>query len=87
MVLSGAGVILMPQLAVPIEVRINDLRVRAFAEPAPSRTIGLIWRKHSPLGDALRQLSAALRSAYPDRAAKNSTLPPKRTSRTNRRAD
>lgn len=79
MVLSGAGVTLLPQLAVANEVRIKELRVRAFAEPAPSRTIGLIWRKHSPLGDALRQVAATLRNAYPAGIAKRPKLPHKLT--------
>lgn len=65
MVLSGAGVTLLPQLALANEVRVKELRVRAFSEPAPGRTIGLIWRKQSPLSDAMRQVAATLRQAYP----------------------
>jgi LysR family hydrogen peroxide-inducible transcriptional activator len=42
--------------------------VRYFADPAPGRTIGLIWRKHSPLSAAMRQVAATLRSAYPAQA-------------------
>jgi len=67
MVLSGAGVTLLPQLAVADEVRVKELRVRGFSEPAPGRTIGLIWRKLSPLSDAMRQVAATLRRAYPAR--------------------
>ena len=69
MVLGGAGVTLLPELAVPTEARIKELRVRAFADPAPGRTIGLIWRKHSPLGAAMRQIAATLRGAYPVQTA------------------
>jgi LysR family hydrogen peroxide-inducible transcriptional activator len=46
-------------------VRTKALRVRPFADPAPGRTIGLVWRKLSPLAAALRQISATLRRAYP----------------------
>jgi DNA-binding transcriptional LysR family regulator len=37
MVLGGAGVTLLPELAVPTEARIKELRVRAFAEPADGK--------------------------------------------------
>lgn len=82
MVLGGAGVTLLPELAVAAEVRREALRVRAFAEPAPGRTIGLIWRKHSPLGEALRQIATTLRGAYPDRAAAKPAPSRKRNDRT-----
>ena len=65
MVLGGAGVTLLPALAVSTEVRVKELRVRPFAEPTPGRTIGLVWRKHSPLAAALRRVATTLRSAYP----------------------
>jgi LysR family hydrogen peroxide-inducible transcriptional activator len=41
------------------------LRVRPFAEPVPHRTIGLVWRRSSPLAPALRQVAATIREAYP----------------------
>lgn len=64
MVAGGAGVTLLPQLAVRTEVRRGRLRVRPFAKPAPYRTIVLIWRKRSPLGAALHRIAATIRSAY-----------------------
>jgi len=70
MVLSGAGVTLLPELAVPIDARVKELCVRAFADPAPGRTVGLIWRKISPIGAAMRQIAATLRRAYPVRTAR-----------------
>jgi len=70
MVLSGAGVTLLPELAVPTEARIKELRVRNFADPAPGRTIGLVWRKHSPLAAAMHQLAGTLRTAYPAKPPK-----------------
>jgi LysR family hydrogen peroxide-inducible transcriptional activator len=64
MVADGAGVTLLPELAVPTEVRRAELSIRRFAQPAPGRTIALIWRKRSPLGPALREIAATARAAF-----------------------
>ncbi|MGE5345191.1 MAG: LysR substrate-binding domain-containing protein, partial [Acidithiobacillales bacterium] len=45
MVAGGAGVTLLPRLAVATEAPRAGLRVRPFAEPSPRRTIALVWRK------------------------------------------
>ncbi len=66
MVASGAGVTLLPALALPTEAKRSDILVRPFAEPAPHRTLALVWRKSSPLAPGLRQIAAAIRKAYPD---------------------
>ncbi|HZS40402.1 MAG TPA: LysR substrate-binding domain-containing protein [Polyangia bacterium] len=65
MVAAGAGVTLLPALAVATEAKRADLRVRAFSRPEPGRTIALVWRKRSPLVTALRQLAGTVKSAYP----------------------
>lgn len=65
MVAAGAGVTLLPRLAIPSESRHADVRVRRFADPEPHRTIGLVWRRRSPLAPALREIAATLRRAYP----------------------
>jgi LysR family hydrogen peroxide-inducible transcriptional activator len=65
MVAGGAGVTLLPQLAVPTETKRAELLVRAFAKPAPRRTIALVWRKRSSIGAALRRLAITARGAYP----------------------
>ena len=65
MVAGGAGVTLLPELAVPTEATRVGLRVRPFAEPAPHRTIGLVWRRGCPLAPALRQVAATIRETYP----------------------
>ena len=65
MVASGAGVTLLPELAVPTEASRAALRVRRFAEPAPHRTIGLVWRRGYPFADSLRHVAATIRAAYP----------------------
>lgn len=64
MVAGGVGVTLLPELAVATETRRAELSIRPFAHPAPRRTIALVWRKHSPLGPALRQLGGTARVAY-----------------------
>jgi LysR family hydrogen peroxide-inducible transcriptional activator len=66
MVASGAGVTLLPELAVSTEAERAGLRVRPFAEPAPSRTIALVWRRGSAIATALRQVAGTIREAYPE---------------------
>jgi LysR family hydrogen peroxide-inducible transcriptional activator len=65
MVAGGAGVTLLPTLAVRSEVRFNNLRVRPFDDTEAVRTIGLVWRKKSSLTPALRKLAASMSRAYP----------------------
>lgn len=64
MVAGGAGVTLLPELAVAIEAKRAALSIRPFAQPVPKRTIALVWRRRSPLGAALRQLVMTIRGAY-----------------------
>jgi LysR family hydrogen peroxide-inducible transcriptional activator len=68
MVAGGAGVTLLPQLAVRAEVPRGRLAVRRFVAPAPSRTLALVWRPRSPLAPALREVARVLREAWPTRA-------------------
>jgi LysR family transcriptional regulator, hydrogen peroxide-inducible genes activator len=62
MVSSGAGVTLLPSMAVPVENRRAQLEVRPFLPPVPSRTVVLVWRPGSPLSHALEELAAHMRS-------------------------
>ena len=64
MVAGGAGVTLLPELALATETKRADLAIRRFARPAPRRTIALVWRRRSPLGPALRELAATAQAAY-----------------------
>jgi LysR family hydrogen peroxide-inducible transcriptional activator len=61
MVLGGAGVTLLPAMALPVENRGGALTVRRFQAPAPGRTIVLAWRRQSSRSLALEQVAAALR--------------------------
>jgi LysR family hydrogen peroxide-inducible transcriptional activator len=64
MVAGGAGITLLPNMAVPTEAKRARLRVRPFAAPAPKRTIVLSWRKRSPLAGALEALATEARRVY-----------------------
>jgi LysR family hydrogen peroxide-inducible transcriptional activator len=44
-----------------VETRRAAVSVVRFGDPQPSRTIGMIWRKTSPLAGQLRELSEAVR--------------------------
>lgn len=50
---SGIGVTLIPEMAEAVETRSADVSIARFAEPRPSRRIGMIWRKSSPLAESL----------------------------------
>lgn len=64
MVSSGAGITLLPSLAVPVENRRGQLEIRPFSKPRPGRTIALVWRPRSPFADALVELSRTIRAGY-----------------------
>jgi len=62
MVATNAGVTLMPVLSVKPPVASTDnIVLRPFVSPAPSRTIALVWRSSSPLGGFLRELAKYLK--------------------------
>lgn len=64
MAAGGAGVTLLPSLAVPLENRHNALAVRPFSPNAPCRTIALVWRRGAAVESALKAVGVALREAY-----------------------
>jgi LysR family hydrogen peroxide-inducible transcriptional activator len=57
MVGAGIGVTLIPEMAVAVETRSAPVSVARFKNPQPSRTIGMVWRKTSPLARQLQQIS------------------------------
>lgn len=63
MVGAGMGVTLIPEMAIPVETRSASVSVARFKDPQPSRTIGMIWRKTSPLAPHLVRLSDLVRRA------------------------
>jgi LysR family hydrogen peroxide-inducible transcriptional activator len=66
MVSSGAGITLLPRIAVSVENRRGQLEVRPFVAPAPHRTIALIWRPQSPFAGTFRELAGVFRRAVQD---------------------
>lgn len=62
MVASGAGVTLLPRLAVsPPVPESADIDLVELAPPAPGRRIGMYWRSSSPLHEILPRLADAFR--------------------------
>jgi LysR family hydrogen peroxide-inducible transcriptional activator len=57
MVSAGMGVTLIPEMAVAVETRRAPVSVARFKEPQPARTIGMVWRRTSPLAGQLLELS------------------------------
>src|SRR5215831_8752708 len=57
MVSAGMGVTFIPEMAVAVETRSASVSVARFKNPQPSRTIGMVWRKTSPLSAQLQQIS------------------------------
>lgn len=64
MAAGGAGVTLLPELAVEVENRRAELVIRRFRDPAPRRTLAFAWRRGSALAEPLRDLAAAAQRAW-----------------------
>ncbi|WP_298815708.1 hydrogen peroxide-inducible genes activator [uncultured Roseibium sp.] len=66
MVSAGMGVTLIPEMAVPVETRSAPVSVSRFETPEPNRTIGMVWRRSSPLASQLTEIADIVRrSAEP----------------------
>jgi LysR family transcriptional regulator, hydrogen peroxide-inducible genes activator len=63
MVGAGIGVTLIPEIAMSVETRSAAVSVARFQEPQPSRTIGMIWRKTSPIARQLTEVADVVREA------------------------
>ena len=63
MVGAGIGVTLIPQMAVDTEIRSSAVCVSRLAEPRPTRTIGMVWRKTNPLAAQFAQFAEIVRQA------------------------
>ena len=62
MVAAGMGVTLLPACARDVEASPGrGIAVRRFAGRAPSRTIGLVWRRTSPHADLYSRFAATIR--------------------------
>lgn len=63
MVGAGLGVTLIPEMAVPVETRSANVSLARFDDPQPGRTVGMVWRKSSPLSEDLMRLSEVVGAA------------------------
>jgi LysR family transcriptional regulator, hydrogen peroxide-inducible genes activator len=63
MVGAGIGVTLIPEMAVAVETRSASVSVARFKTKRPSRTVGMIWRKTTPLTKQLVQISDIVRQS------------------------
>lgn len=57
MVGAGLGVTLIPEMAICVETRSAQVALAAFPDPQPARTIGMVWRKTSPLAGQFGKLA------------------------------
>jgi len=63
MVGAGIGVTLIPEMAAAVETRSAAVSLARFADPQPRRTIGMIWRRSSPLSGQLQHFAGIVQQA------------------------
>ena len=63
MVGAGIGVTLIPDMAVGVETRSAAVTVARFPGVKPRRTIGMVWRRSSPLARQLDGVAALVRES------------------------
>ena len=61
MVSAGIGVTLIPEMAMAVETRSASVSVARFGDPKPQRSVGMVWRKTSPLAKQLLQVAELVR--------------------------
>ncbi|MDF1793499.1 MAG: hydrogen peroxide-inducible genes activator [Thalassobaculaceae bacterium] len=61
MVGAGIGVTLIPEMAAAVETRSASVSLARFRNPQPTRTVGMIWRRTSPLAKQLEQVADVVR--------------------------
>ena len=76
MVAAGIGVTFIPEMAVPVETRSAAVSLARFAAPQPQRTIGMIWRRSSPLAAQLQHVAGIVRQAAEALRAPTNALQP-----------
>ncbi len=71
MVAAGHGVTLLPELAAAAPVgTARGLKAKPFAKPAPSRTIGAVWRKSTTRSKAIEAVITTIRGAMKKETSK-----------------
>ncbi|OIQ26973.1 MAG: LysR family transcriptional regulator [Alphaproteobacteria bacterium MedPE-SWcel] len=76
MVGAGIGVTLIPEMAVPVETRSAPVSLARFEGEEPGRTIGMVWRKTSPLAPQLMEIAEVVRLAAEQLRTQNKHLLP-----------
>lgn len=67
MVAANTGITLMPTLAIkPPVAHTENLITRRFADPAPKRTIAMVWRKSSALTEFIEELAEVFAGIDPE---------------------
>lgn len=67
LVANGQGITLLPQLFVTAEAKTNPrVKLLQFPEPAPSRTVGLTWRRSARVERDIDEIEAAVRTSLAD---------------------
>ena len=62
MVGAGIGVTLIPEMAAPVETRSAAVAVARFPTPCPRRTVGVVWRRSSPLAAQFAAFAEEIRA-------------------------
>ena len=65
MVAGGAGITLLPRLAIATENRARSLVTRSFGPRGPSRTLALAWRRTFPAAGTVSAIGGLIRQALP----------------------
>lgn len=60
---AGIGITLIPEMAVSVETRSAPVAVHSFSGVQPKRTVGMIWRKSSPLTPQLQEIAQVVKEA------------------------
>lgn len=63
MVSAGMGMTLLPEVCLAVESRNRAIKLVRFADPEPSRSLGLAWRRSSPRADDFKALAALVAKA------------------------
>ena len=57
---AGVGVTLLPEMAIKVETQAAPVSTARFPDPAPHRTIGMVWRKNNPLAPRLKEIASLI---------------------------
>lgn len=76
MVGAGIGVTFIPEMAIAVETRSAPVSIARFRNPRPSRTVGMIWRRTSPLGRQMVQIADAVRQSAATQRERLRPAPP-----------